>query len=478
MRISPTRIWTPVSTSQKTDGIFTLCRMIPEHPERYHQAMANSHTVHGVLGYLMSLISTRRKIVWAGKLRWMRKLDSNFKSLQRKVSIHSMTGVFRRCGCFQVRLKIQKMILWSKCTAPMRCILRWRVWCMLSGLTLNKLNKMRNTGWSNLQSPGRSQGGQNWNLRMGNHLFRYRRRMHTLLISNELKKTKQNWRSLWRDTLHGVLQERGGFVERGWHASHWYWVTPRIGMTFLENGTMNGHSTLGWILQFPDCWETHLCKCLSRNLQCIRSLVKMTHQMRRSCMILKVIEAPCLVHLLLKRSCYLVCCQAKFIIWSGGLQSFYADHLDIFYMYEEMGNNESSEMQLKFQHSPNPSVFVTTPKVGGTGLNPKAANHTVITQKFWVLNEQRQAFAQVVRLGPNSVSHTWLLNTGPSDYDNRASDLHQLSGVAQMWVLHGLMSRPNITTSMIYRILECPKDQRKQVTEQGDVVPSDGGDER
>ena len=101
-------------------------------------------------------------------------------------------------------------------------------------------------------------------------------------------------------------------------------------------------------------------------------------------------------------------------------------------MYEEMGNNESSEMQLKFQHSPNPSVFVTTPKVGGTGLNPKAANHTVITQKFWVLNEQRQAFAQVVRLGPNSVSHTWLLNTGPSDYDNRASDLHQLSGVAQM----------------------------------------------
>ena len=47
-----------------------------------------------------------------------------------------------------------------------------------------------------------------------------------------------------------MLQERGGFIYGGGHASHWYWETPRIGMTFLDNGTMNGHSTLGWILQF------------------------------------------------------------------------------------------------------------------------------------------------------------------------------------------------------------------------------------
>jgi SNF2 family DNA or RNA helicase len=50
-------------------------------------------------------------------------------------------------------------------------------------------------------------------------------------------------------------------------------------------------------------------------------------------------------------------------------------------------------MQLKFQDARNPSVFVTTPKVGGTGLNLTAANHVVITQQFWVLNKQRQAFA-------------------------------------------------------------------------------------
>jgi len=163
----------------------------------------------------------------------------------------------------------------------------------------------------------------------------------------------------------------------------------------------------------------------------------------------------------------------KWLLWK-----FFPDHLDILYMYAEMGNNERTEMQLKFQDSPNPYVFITTPKVGGTGLNHTAANHAVITQKFWVLNEQRQAFARVVQLGQNRVPHTWLLNTGPSGYDNRASDLHQLSGVSQMKVLHGLRSRPNITTSMIYRILECREDHTKQPTEEGDVVLSDGEDKQ
>jgi len=122
------------------------------------------------------------------------------------------------------------------------------------------------------------------------------------------------------------------------------------------------------------------------------------------------------------------------------LTKFLADRLDIFYVYAEIGNNEGTEMQLKFQDSPNPSVFVTTPKVGGTGLNLTAANHAVITQKFWVLNEQRQGFAQVVRLGQNRVPHTSLFNTGPGGYEYRVGDRHQLSGVAQMKVRHGLLS--------------------------------------
>jgi SNF2 family DNA or RNA helicase len=100
------------------------------------------------------------------------------------------------------------------------------------------------------------------------------------------------------------------------------------------------------------------------------------------------------------------------------------DHLDVFYMYAKMGNDERTEMPLKFQDSTNPSGFVTTPKVSGTGLNLPAANDAVITQMFWVLNEQWQAFARIVQLGQTRVSQTWLLNTGPGGYVNRACDLH------------------------------------------------------
>jgi hypothetical protein len=155
------------------------------------------------------------------------------------------------------------------------------------------------------------------------------------------------------------------------------------------------------------------------------------------------------------------------------LTQYFADNVDRFHMYADMGNDERTEMLLKFQDSRNPSVFATTPKMGGTGLNLTAANHAVITQKFWVLNKQRQAFARVISLGQNRLPHTWLLNTGPGGYDNRASDLHELSGGAQMTVLHGLMSRPNITTSMIYRILESREDHTKRLTENDDTVQSD-----
>ena len=108
--------------------------------------------------------------------------------------------------------------------------------------------------------------------------------------------------------------------------------------------------------------------------------------------------------------------QVRHLKW--WLTKYFAYHVDIFYMYAEIGNDERTEIQLKVQDSPYPSEFVTTPTVGGTGLNLTASNHAVITQKFWVLNEQWQAFAPVVQFGQNRVPHTWLLNTGPSGYNN------------------------------------------------------------
>jgi len=54
---------------------------------------------------------------------------------------------------------------------------------------------------------------------------------------------------------------------------------------------------------------------------------------------------------------------------------FFADHLDIFNMYAEMGNEEHLDMQLKVKDLPHPSVFITIPKVGGTGLNLTEEHH-------------------------------------------------------------------------------------------------------
>jgi len=139
-----------------------------------------------------------------------------------------------------------------------------------------------------------------------------------------------------------------------------------------------------------------------------------------------------------------------------------------------MGNARRTDMQLKSQDSRNPSAFVTTPQVGGLGLNLTAANHAMVTLKFCVLNEQRQAFAGIVRLGQNWVPHSWVLNTGPGHYDNCVSDLSQHSGVAQLRVLHSVISQPNIKMTMIYRILKSCEDHAKQLTEQGNKLHSDG----
>jgi hypothetical protein len=108
---------------------------------------------------------------------------------------------------------------------------------------------------------------------------------------------------------------------------------------------------------------------------------------------------------------------------------YFADHVDVFHMYAEICNDEWTVMQLKFQDSRNPSVFLTTPKVSGTGLNCTAANNAVITQKFWVLNEQWQAFASVVRLGQHRIPHLWVENPGPGGYDNHVQNLHKLAKV-------------------------------------------------
>jgi len=440
--------------------------------------MANSHTVHGVLGYLMSLIGTRRKIVWAGDLGWMRGSDSNFKSLQRQVSIDSMTGVDRWCSCFQMCLNIHRMILWWKSAAPRNFIPQSRVRCMLSGL----------------KKKDAQQDAAHWMIQIAKP-WTIRRWSESKLANGKplVRIPKENAHPVHLEWTEGEQAKLKTLVE--WYTSRGasgacrvhQW---RLACLALELGVPEDRNDVSgqWYDEWPlDTWvDSPIVRWLRDKF--LPMLVNEPAEYPEPDEDEASNEALLLQHEIIKSTlprapppqkgvpfCPLPGQVHRLKSW---LTKFFADHVDIFYMYAEMGNDEHTEMQLKFQDSPNPSGFVITPKVGGTGPNLTAANHAVLTQKFWVLNKQRQAFAWVVRLGHNRVPHTWLLNTGPGGYDNRASDLHQLYGAAQMKLLHGLMSQQKITTSMIYQILECREDHTKKPTPQRGFVASDGEDER
>jgi len=139
---------------------------------------------------------------------------------------------------------------------------------------------------------------------------------------------------------------------------------------------------LGGIFQFSDGWERHFCPRLSRNLQEYPKLPKTTHQEQRT---FQKRERKCTTSSPppTKGSTILYSFLAKFVIWSGGKHSFFGDNVDIFHIYTKWAMMNHTEMQLKFQDSWNPSVFITAPKVGGTGLNLQLQNHAAMTETFW-----------------------------------------------------------------------------------------------
>jgi hypothetical protein len=59
------------------------------------------------------------------------------------------------------------------------------------------------------------------------------------------------------------------------------------------------------------------------------------------------------------------------------LTKYFADHVNIFHMYSEMGNDKQTEMQPKYLDSHNLSAFVMAPNVGGTWQILTAANYAV-----------------------------------------------------------------------------------------------------
>ena len=124
--------------------------------------------------------------------------------------------------------------------------------------------------------------------------------------------------------------------------------------------------------------------------------------------------------------------------------------------------DDRTELMNEFQNTARCAVFLTTTKVGGTGLNLVAANHAVILQKPWLLNEQRHPFGRIVGLGQTRKPHCWLLNVGLGGYDDRVIQLHHRSGQAQMRILHGVMNRPDLSTEDVYNMLQIRKEETRR----------------
>jgi hypothetical protein len=101
--------------------------------------------------------------------------------------------------------------------------------------------------------------------------------------------------------------------------------------------------TLGWILQLFDAEERTVCQYLSTNLQSILNLTRTTNQDRHS--FLNKTE--------MKVDSHSAPPQKAVQFWPGcrqihhlkyWLPESFTDHVDIFQMYAEMGNDGRTEM--------------------------------------------------------------------------------------------------------------------------------------
>lgn len=150
------------------------------------------------------------------------------------------------------------------------------------------------------------------------------------------------------------------------------------------------------------------------------------------------------------------------------------DHANIFHMNVEMGNDKHSERAVfKVQHSQHAAVYITEYTVGGIDHNLACANYVVMTHKFWILNEQCQAFAPGFQLVPNHVPHAWLPNTSPGGNCNQMSDLHYHSRVGQLRFLYSILSQPGSMMLMTGQIPKSHEEQMRRGTDSEDKLLSD-----
>ena len=132
--------------------------------------------------------------------------------------------------------------------------------------------------------------------------------------------------------------------------------------------------------------------------------------------------------------------QTWFINWY--LKTFHSQAgLRTFIFHSGRAGPQRNALIDEFSSVESPAVLVLTPTLGGTGLNLVAANHVVIFQKCWVLNEQRQAIGRIDRLGQLRSPTIWILHCEGS-IDDRAEEIHVENATYEGRIMQGLAGEP------------------------------------
>jgi SNF2 family DNA or RNA helicase len=83
------------------------------------------------------------------------------------------------------------------------------------------------------------------------------------------------------------------------------------------------------------------------------------------------------------------------------LQPYLAAHLDrpVLWLHGGLGKAKRDELVHRFQHDPEPMMFLLSLKAAGTGLNLTAANHVVHVDRWWNPAVEDQATDRAFRIG-------------------------------------------------------------------------------
>jgi len=158
--------------------------------------------------------------------------------------------------------------------------------------------------------------------------------------------------------------------------------------------------------------------------------------------------------------------QAWFVHWY--LNTFHPG-LKSFIYHSGMPIKDRNTLIEEFSGIESPATLTLTPTLGGTGLNLVAANHIVIMQKFWVLNEQRQAIGRIDRLGQKRKPTAWILHCQNS-VDDRAEELHKLRAVYEARIMHGLMGESFSYSDLVSACQARLQQQQQQEAEFAEIA--------